>query len=57
MSSGNIQMGPKYRFLFFSFRRTLAIPKMLLKNNLGDDQKTGISRDVRSAFVHKFLKK
>ena len=32
-------------------------PPNLINNNLGDDQKTGISTDLRPAFSHEFLKK
>ena len=32
-------------------------PPNLINHNLGDDQKTGISTDMRPAFSHEFLKK
>ena len=48
---------PKNVNFFFLFVERSLSPKILLKNNLGDDQKTSISRDLRPAFVHEFLKK
>ena len=39
------------------FYWTFEIPQILIKNNLGDVQKTGISSDMRPAFLHEFFKK
>ena len=45
------------QYEFFLFCRTFGIPRILIKNNLGDVQKTGVSSDMRPAFFHEFLKK
>ena len=45
-------MGSKYGFFFLPFTNNRD-PQIILKNNLGDDQKTGISGGMRSAFLKK----